>query len=295
MFTSLRLRLFLAFIALVTVALGAVAFFAGQATTHEFQRYVERGGLARRGRFEAVLAVYYSQVGSWHNVQPIVDQMGQISGERIVLADGWGRVIADSGRTLEGQLVGRDWVTPVALVKGGRTVGLLYVSPPEGPAPGAGENTFLRSVRRSLWLAVLIAGLAAVFLTNLLSRRILKPVESLTAAVRRMEKGDLTQRVEVESQDEIGELAGAFNAMAGGLARAEDLRRNMVSDVAHELRTPLTNIRGNLEALRDGVLDPTPEVVDSLYEEAMLLGRLVDDLQELALVESGSSGWRCSS
>jgi len=93
--------------------------------------------------------------------------------------------------------------------------------------------------------------------------------------------------VEVQSEDEIGELAQAFNAMADGLARLEELRRNMVSDVAHELRTPLSNIRGYLEAVRDGVVEPRPEVIASLYEEAMLLNRLVDDLQELSLAEAG--------
>ena len=82
-----------------------------------------------------------------------------------------------------------------------------------------------------------------------------------------MEKGNLSQRVEVESRDEIGELARAFNAMADGLARLEELRRNMVTDVAHELCTPLSNIRGYLEALRDGVVEPNRQIIDSLCEE----------------------------
>jgi signal transduction histidine kinase len=102
-----------------------------------------------------------------------------------------------------------------------------------------------------------------------------------------MEKGDLSQRVAVRSQDEIGELARAFNAMADGLARIEQLRRHMVTDVAHELRTPLTNIRGYLEALRDGVARPDAPLIDSLHEEALLLNRLIDDLQDLALAEAG--------
>jgi signal transduction histidine kinase len=71
--------------------------------------------------------------------------------------------------------------------------------------------------------------------------------------------------------------------MAEGLTRLEQLRQNMVTDVAHELRTPLSNVRGYLEALRDGVMEPTPETIASIYEEAMLLNRLVDDLQELAM------------
>jgi signal transduction histidine kinase len=102
-----------------------------------------------------------------------------------------------------------------------------------------------------------------------------------------METGDLSQRVAVQTDDEIGELAHAFNSMANGLTRLEQLRRNMVTDVAHELRTPLSNIRGYLEALQDGVTQPDPEVIGSLHDEAMLLTRLVNDLQELALAEAG--------
>ena len=120
-----------------------------------------------------------------------------------------------------------------------------------------------------------------------LSSRILRPVERLTAAAERMEKGDLTVRVPVTSEDEIGQLAQAFISMAGSLAQQEQLRRNMVTDVAHELRTPLTNLRGYLEAARDGLLVPDDALVDNLYEETMLLSRLVADLQELAQAEAG--------
>jgi signal transduction histidine kinase len=146
---------------------------------------------------------------------------------------------------------------------------------------------FIGAVNRSLLLAAGAAGLVALLLTAVFSRGILGPVEALTAAARRMEKGDLSQRVAVRAKDEIGELARAFNAMADGLTRIEQLRRHMVTDVAHELRTPLTNIRGYLEAVRDGVAAPSPELIGSLHEEALLINRLVDDLQDLALAEAG--------
>ena len=114
----------------------------------------------------------------------------------------------------------------------------------------------MAAVNRSVLFGALIAGAVAVIITLVMSHRIVQPVESLTSAARQMEKGDLTARVKVTSSDEIGQLAHAFNAMADGLARQEQLRRNMVSDVAHELRTPLTNIRGYLEAAKDGVVQP---------------------------------------
>ena len=149
------------------------------------------------------------------------------------------------------------------------------------------DTAFLTAVNRSVLFGALIAGLAAVAVTLALSSRILRPVERLTEAAQRMEKGDLTVRVPVTSEDEIGQLAHAFNSMAGSLAQQEQLRRNMVTDVAHELRTPLTNLRGYLEAARDGLVPPDDALVDNLYEETMLLSRLVADLQELAQAEAG--------
>jgi two-component system sensor histidine kinase BaeS len=75
--------------------------------------------------------------------------------------------------------------------------------------------------------------------------------------------------------------------MAGDLERAERLRRNLVADTAHELRTPLSNIQGYLEAIRDGVVQPDTATINSIHEEVILLSRLIDDLQELALAEAG--------
>jgi len=287
MFQSLRFRVLVALILVIVVAVGVVAFLASRATIGEFQRYVERGGITRYQRLKMFLDGHYMSTRSWSGAETLVEQMGQIMGERIVLADGRGQIIADSEDVLVGQAVSEDWGEPVVLVLyRGVPVGAIYANP-LGQSANPQREAFLAGINRALLLAAVVAGLAAVLLTLVLSRRILRPVEALTAAARQMERGDLSQRVEVQSDDEIGELARAFNAMADGLNRLEDLRRNMVTDVAHDLRTPLSNIRGYLEALQDGVVEPKREVIDSLHEEAMLLSRLVDDLQELALAEAG--------
>jgi signal transduction histidine kinase len=127
----------------------------------------------------------------------------------------------------------------------------------------------------------------ALAMTLILSRRVLSPIKALSEAARRLGQGDFTQRVESKDRGEVGELARAFNSMANDLERAEQLRRNMVADVAHELRTPLSNIRGYLEAVNDGVMKPDTEAIQSLNEEAARLARLVDELQELNLAEAG--------
>ncbi|MBP2704562.1 HAMP domain-containing histidine kinase [Microbispora sp. RL4-1S] len=138
-----------------------------------------------------------------------------------------------------------------------------------------------------------IAGVAALVLlitvtaTVAAGVRLVRPLRALTSAVRRMEAGDGTARVDVRGRDEIGRLAAAFNAMSSRRAQLEDLRKSMVSDVAHELRTPLSNIRGWLEATQDGIVAPDPALVASLLEEAALLQHIIDDLQDLAVADAG--------
>jgi two-component system sensor histidine kinase BaeS len=134
---------------------------------------------------------------------------------------------------------------------------------------------------------VALVGVVAVVGTVVAARRLLRPIGALTGAAHRMGEGDLGERVSVGGSDEIAVLAEAFNTMADSLEEQDRLRRIMTGDIAHELRTPLSNIRGYLEALREGVLEPTPEIIASLHDEAVLLQGLVDDLQDLALAEAG--------
>jgi two-component system, OmpR family, sensor histidine kinase BaeS len=154
---------------------------------------------------------------------------------------------------------------------------------------GSGERTGLARLTaggsRTLAAAAAVA-LLAVAVTVLVSRRLLRPVAALTDAARRMEGGDLAPRVDVRGDDELAGLARSFNAMADAVATNEDQRRRLVNDVAHELRTPLANIRGYVEAAQDGVTPTDDRLLASLHEDAVLLQRLVDDLQTLALAEA---------
>lgn len=143
------------------------------------------------------------------------------------------------------------------------------------------------SVGPVLAAAGLVATLAIAG-SILISRRVLRPIRALTGASHRLAGGDLTGRVPVEGRDELAGLASSFNRMADSLQRGEERQRRLVADVAHELRTPLANLRGYLEALKDGVVTPGPELFTSLHEEAVLQQRIVDDLQDLALAEAGT-------
>ena len=149
------------------------------------------------------------------------------------------------------------------------------------------EKLFSGSFDRTLLAGAGVVALLAVVAALGLSRRIFEPVEALTRAARRMAEGERGIRVDGERRDEVGELGNAFNAMAEAVAAGEDLRRRLVTDVAHELRTPLTNIRAQLEAMQDGLADAGRPAIDSLHEETLLLSRLIDDLQDLAVAEAG--------
>ena len=158
---------------------------------------------------------------------------------------------------------------------------VLFVGTPRR----AGLSALRAGGSRTLAAAAAVA-LLAVAVTVLVSRRLLRPVAALTAAARRMESGDLAPRVRVRGDDELAGLARSFNAMADAVATNEEQRRHLVNDVAHELRTPLANIRGYVEAAQDGVTPTDSRLLASLHEDAVLLQRLVDDLQTLALAEA---------
>lgn len=154
-------------------------------------------------------------------------------------------------------------------------------------AVGVLEQAYLDAIQSSIWRAALIAGLVALVLAFLFGRLITGPINSLRDSARRISDGDLSQRVAVETSDELGELAIAFNDMAHQLDTKEKGRRQLLADVVHELRTPLSIIQGNLEAWRDGVVNPTPDAVSSVHDEAVALSRLITDLRDLSLAEAG--------
>ena len=115
-----------------------------------------------------------------------------------------------------------------------------------------------------------------------LVRRVLRPLARLAEATRQVTVGDLAARVAEPPDRELRDVARAFNQMAATLQRVEELRTALVEDVAHELRTPLTSLRGFTEALADGVVEPTPEMLRTVHEEIERLTRLVEQLDALA-------------
>lgn len=141
-------------------------------------------------------------------------------------------------------------------------------------------------------LVLIVAGMTSIVLSAVISwfmsRRIVVPLRNLAEVSHVIGHGHYEQRLDITSNDEIGELAAQFNAMAEALNNIEQTRRRLLADVSHEFRTPLTTIKGYIEALQDNVVEDTAETYELIYIEASRLQRLVHDLQILAQAEAGA-------
>jgi signal transduction histidine kinase len=164
------------------------------------------------------------------------------------------------------------------------TVGYLVTGTGVSPAPAEGV---VARVNRATWLAALAGGAAALVLGGAIAFGLLKPVRELTEAAEGLAVGELSRRVRVRTTDELGELSLSFNQMAEALERAEVTRQDMTADIAHELRTPLAIIQARLEAVMDGVHDPSRETLEPILQQTRTLNRLIDDLRTLALADAG--------
>src|SRR5512138_1630006 len=145
---------------------------------------------------------------------------------------------------------------------------------------------FRASFNEALLYAALAATIVAVVLSLYLSRSVIAPMQAISLASQRIAEGHYEERVQVQGEDELAQLAVRFNQMAEKLSQVESMRRRLIGDVSHELRTPLTAIKGSMEGLMDGILPATQETYEQIHTEADRLNRLVDDLQELSRVES---------
>ncbi len=319
---SLRWRLFLIFVAMVAVTVGAISLFISTSASTQIQHYEYGRRGEQMARMRELLLRHYLAKQDWEGVQSSVEQIGQLYGWRVRIVDTNGVVVADSSKSSLGEKLdvgahARPWAKeerqsglstemseppplflPIFMSAGDRVqrLGYLVVEPgnmqvPKMPPPWQFWETRIAELRSSIVWSVVWGGLVgiglALLLSFFLSRRITAPVQSLASAARSLGKGEFSQRASVKSKDELGELATAFNSMAAELEKADKLRRDLVADVAHELRTPLSNIRGYLEGIQDGVVKADEATLRLIYEEVQLLSRLVEDLHELALAESG--------
>ncbi len=298
---SLWLKLTLSFVLLIIVVAILMAFFINSAVRGRFKAYLLTTYRAQAQLLAPVLAEYYFVNGGWGGVdnflkellalRPMRRGMGMrmiVRQARVIVTDEEGAIVADSA----GEMTGRK-LSPAELSLGapitveGEVVGTVLVAWGREIVLGEIEEAFLRSVRFSLLLVMIGGCLLALGLGALMSYQITRPLRELRQAVAEIASGNLGSRVQIRGEDEVAELAHAFNEMARALQSQEEKRRQMLADIAHELRTPLSVIRGHLEALLDGLYPLDSAHLAPIYNETILLQRLVEDLRVLSLAEAG--------
>jgi two-component system sensor histidine kinase BaeS len=151
---------------------------------------------------------------------------------------------------------------------------------------------FVKEQKLALSLGAAVLVLLTAGLSLPMANRLIRPIRALATATRQLAAGQYATRVPITSADELGQLARDFNALALALEKNEQARRQWVADISHELRTPLTVLRGEVEALQDGIRQPTPDSIRSLHGEVMRLNRLVDDLYQLSMSDLGALTYR---
>lgn len=295
---SFALRLAAAFAGVGIAAAALTAILVNVSFEGRFTSYLEDQQRARQRQLVEGLADSYVQRGGWvpadlRSLESLVLMDGGTL--RLLDADGavvWepsagpGAELAEAHRAMMGSgPLGPQERLPVRV--NGALAGTAVV---RLPTPGLlpQDLSFRSSVNRMLLIGGIVAGLAALAAGSVLSRRATAPARELTRAARAVAAGERSERVEVDSKDELGEMAQAFNTMADTIEEEDRLRRVFAAEVAHELRTPLTILRTQIEGIQDGVVVPSSPALASLHDEALRLTRLVEDLETLASADAAA-------
>jgi two-component system sensor histidine kinase BaeS len=203
---------------------------------------------------------------------------------RVLLLDAAGEPVAGNPRVPAA-------AASLPILLDGKGIGMLRLAPTP-QLSGATDLAFARSQLRSALIAGIAVLLGALLLAFALARWLLAPVRALTAGTHALAAGDYSRRIATTRHDELGALARDFDHLAATLEQARDARRQWGADIAHELRTPLAILRGEIQALQDGVRAVTPQALESLNTECERLGHLVEDLYLLALADAGALDYR---
>ena len=146
------------------------------------------------------------------------------------------------------------------------------------------------NINKIIWgTALIVIIIGGIFVYFYSKRSLIKPIDQITAAARRISKGGVNERLNISQNNEIGELAESFNIMAESLQTVDDNRRAFISNVSHELRSPMTSIKGFISGILDGVIPRDKEgyYLKIVYEETDRLSRLINDLLDISALESG--------
>ena len=281
---GLRGRLAIALVGTAALAVGIATIVADRGIGDELRDY----GAAHRAMAVAhvsnLAAKMYERDGRWSRASVAeLDHMTKTNGYALMLYDGRGGTLSAPG---VGDSPAAEERAVASVRVGGRSVGRIVLTPLAGAPTEAGLREELRACLREFSLiAALLAVAVALLVAMPAAAPLARPIRRLTEVARRMEKGDLSSRVQGGGGVEIERLGQAFNSLAESLQREHRLRREVAADISHELRTPVTGIVSRIEAAQDGVLPSDGDNLEAMHAEALRLTRLIEDVGHLAEAE----------
>ncbi|WP_092509528.1 two-component system sensor histidine kinase BaeS [Xenorhabdus mauleonii] len=301
--TGISSKLFLAIFATCMLVLITMHWGVNLSFQHGFIGYIKQNSQMRASMLAEALEEQYQQHGDWNFLTTNDRMIFQIlrtieqnnDSHQGPPPRGWRTqfwVIDSQMKRLvghPGDIPSETYRKPV--IYQGNTVGWVIVSASDKMTSQA-DISFAHQQQFTSWVIAGLSTLLALIATFLLSRGLLRPVKRLVEGTHKLAAGDFSVRVIPSSKDEIGKLATDFNQLASTLEKNEQMRRDYMADISHELRTPLSVLRGELEALQDGVRKPSPETIHSLLAEVTTLTKLVNDLNLLSLSDRGSLTYR---
>jgi len=305
---SISTKLFVAVLAGVLLVILSMGLATSWSFGRGFLGFINEQAMERMAQVVPRLATAYQREGNWDFLRNRPDRWfdvmrpdpdaarasddfrpplaSDLTGAlfRIALLD------KDKKRVTGYPAIGEDALIQPVVVNS-ETVGWVAVTPFQSVTEAGGERFQQYQLRTSLVMGV-FSLLLAMLIAWWIARTLLEPVKRVAAATHRLASGDYGSRVAVASDDEVGQLSRDFNQLAYTLERNEKMRREFIADVSHELRTPLSVLRGELEAIEDGVRSLDQSSMKSLQGEVSMLSKLVDDLYELSLADVGALTYR---
>ena len=318
--TSLHFRLIVGFTLVLLISLLGVSLYVRYTAEREIERYQQEVESARAERIQWVVNQYYENNKDLSGIGPALEQAKWLYNWNIDVIDAEGKPIAlVSGKKLAPETADKQRVAsaydkypkpplgPDARRKAGegrrfgkhiykvqdrdkKDVASIAMGPADlpGTVPEPPMSRLLATLDVSLLWTGIAAGIVGIALISLLSRRALLSIGVLRGVARTFGGGQYSHRAPKLGPHEIGELGETFNSMADDIQRAERQRLNLMADVAHELRTPLSNIQGYVEAMKDGVINPSDETLESIHQQVLQLNHLVEDVKLLSLLDAGA-------
>jgi len=245
------------------------------------------------------LKEYYSQNNSWDGVEnflkfpkPRMGEMmegrGRSSFPPVILTDKMGRILVNTQKNDNRKFNKEQLEHGIEIKYKNRVVGYIFTGSMIVAKLTLEEEKFLNNITAIIIMVTLFILVISIIFSYYFSKRVTKPISKLSQASKQVESGNYKTRVEDEGSDEISQLSKSFNNMVKSLENSDNWRKQIIADSAHELRTPVTLIQGNLEMILDGVYKADNSHIQNIYDETLVLSRLIKELQQLSSAESGS-------